>query len=66
MQQDLIKTDFVMSYSDIPTQKHTLSHVFERYAKLAGIHRIRILGLRHSYASLLINMGKTRSSLKIV
>lgn len=30
----------------------------ERYAKLAGIHRIRIHGLRHSHASLLISMGE--------
>lgn len=29
-----------------------------RYAKLAGIHRIRIHGLRHSHASLLISMGE--------
>src|SRR5690625_7832114 len=42
IQQDLIKTDFVISYNGIPTQKHTLSHANERYAKLAGIHRIRI------------------------
>ena len=48
-QQDLIKTDFVMSYNGIPTQKHTLAHAIERYAKLAGIHRIRIHGLRHPY-----------------
>ena len=60
VQQDLIKTDFLMSYNGIPTQKHThtLSHAIERYAKLAGLHRIRINGLRHSHASLLISMGE--------
>lgn len=47
-----------MSYNGIPTQKHTLAHAIERYAKLAGIHRIRIHGLRHSHASLLISMGE--------
>lgn len=58
VQQNLIQTDFVMSYNGIPTQKHTLSYAIERYAKLAGIHRIRIHGLRHSHASLLISMGE--------
>ncbi|HGD1633084.1 TPA: tyrosine-type recombinase/integrase [Streptococcus agalactiae] len=57
-QQNLIQTDFVMSYNGIPTQKHTLAHAIERYAKLASIHRIRIHGLRHSHASLLISMGE--------
>src|SRR5690625_7734143 len=47
-----------MSYNGIPTQKHTLSHAIERYAKLAGLYRIRIHGLRHSHASLLISMGE--------
>src|SRR5690625_7715769 len=47
-----------MSYNGIPTQKHTLLHAIGRYAKLAGIHRIRIHGLRHSHASLLISMGE--------
>ena len=58
VQQNLIQTDFVMSYNGIPTQKHTLAHAIERYAKLASIHRIRIHGLRHSHASLLISMGE--------
>lgn len=58
IQQNLIKTNFVMSYNSIPTQKHTLAHAIDRYAKLAGIHRITIHGLRHSHASLLISMGE--------
>lgn len=58
IQQNLIKTNFVMSYNGIPTQKHTLAHAIDRYAKLAGIHRITIHGLRHSHASLLISMGE--------
>ena len=58
VQQNLIKTGFVMSYNGIPTQKHTIAHAIERYAKLAGVHRIKIHALRHSHASLLISMGK--------
>lgn len=58
VQQNLIKTNFVMSYNGIPTQKHTISHAIDRYAKMAGIHRIRIHALRHSHASLLISMGE--------
>ena len=58
VQQSLITTGFVMSYNGIPTQKHTIAHAIGRYAKLAGIHRIRIHGLRHSHASLLISMGE--------
>lgn len=59
IQQNVIQTDFVMSYNGIPTQKHTISHAITRYAKLAGVHRIRIHGLRHSHASLLISMGES-------
>ncbi|MDF2791176.1 MAG: site-specific recombinase, phage integrase family, partial [Neobacillus sp.] len=58
VQQKVIKTNFVMSYNGIPTQKHTLAYAIERYAKMAGVHRIRIHGLRHSHASLLISMGE--------
>ncbi len=47
-----------MSYNGIPTQKHTISYAIDRYAKKAGVHRIRIHGLRHSHASLLISMGE--------
>jgi integrase len=58
VQQKLIKTNFVMSYNGIPTQKHTIAYAIGRYAKMAGVHRIRIHGLRHSHASLLISMGE--------
>ena len=58
VQQNVIKTDFVMSYNGCPTQKHTIAHAITRYANLANVHRIRIHGLRHSHASLLISMGE--------
>lgn len=57
-QQGIVKTDFVMSYNGIPTQKHTIAHSIDRFAKKAGIHRIKIHALRHSHASLLISMGE--------
>lgn len=57
-QQDLIKTNFVMSYNGFPTQKHTIAHAIDRFAKMADIHRIKIHALRHSHASLLIQMGE--------
>lgn len=58
IQQKQCKTNFILSYNGIPTQKHTVSHSIERFAKAAKIHRIKIHGLRHSHASLLISMGE--------
>lgn len=52
------KTDFILSYNGYPTQKHTLSHAIKRYSKLSGVHSIRIHDLRHSHASLLIQLGE--------
>lgn len=57
-QKVLANCDFVMSYSGIPTSKHTLPRALEKLAELAGVHRIKIHALRHSHASLLISMGE--------
>ena len=57
-QKVLTNYDFVMSYSGIPTSKHTLPRALEKLAELAGVHRIKIHALRHSHASLLISMGE--------
>ena len=57
-QKVLTNYDFVMSYSGIPTSKHTLPRALEKLANLAGVHRIKIHALRHSHASLLISMGE--------
>lgn len=57
-QKVLTNCDFVMSYSGIPTSKHTLPRALEKLAELAGVHRIKIHALRHSHASLLISMGE--------
>lgn len=57
-QKVLDNCNFVLSYSGIPTSKHTLPRALEKLAGLAGIHRIKIHALRHSHASLLISMGE--------
>lgn len=49
--------DLVLSYNDIPTSKHTLPRAIEKLARLAGVHRIKIHALRHSHASMLIELG---------
>lgn len=46
-----------MSYNSVPTQKYTLRHIIRRHSDIAKVHNIRIHGLRHSHASLLISMG---------
>ena len=49
--------NFVLSYSGIPTSKHTLPRALEKLAGLAGVHRIKIHALRQSHVALLISMG---------
>lgn len=49
--------NFILSYSGIPTSKHTLPRALEKLAGLAGVHRIKIHALRHSHVALLISMG---------
>lgn len=49
--------NFVLSYSGIPTSKHTLPRALEKLAGLASVHRIKIHALRHSHVALLISMG---------
>ena len=58
VQKKVIKDcNFLMSYSGIPTSKHTLPRALEKLAGLAGVHRIKIHALRHSHVALLISMG---------
>lgn len=57
-QKVLTNCNFVLSYSGVPTSKHTLPRALEKLAELAGVHRIKIHALRHSHASLLISMGE--------
>lgn len=53
-----VESEYVFSYNGLPTNKHTVSHIIERHAKAAGVHRIKIHALRHSHASLLISLGE--------
>lgn len=58
VQQTVLKgCTYILSYSGIPTSKHTLPRAMEKLAGLAGVHRIKVHALRHSHASLLISMG---------
>ena len=50
VQQKVLKgCGFILSYSGIPTSKHTLPRALEKLAGLAGVHRIKIHSLRHPY-----------------
>lgn len=40
-----------------PIHESTLGHAFDRYIEKAGVKRIRLHDLRHSYVSLLIHLG---------
>jgi len=57
-QKNIYGAAYVLSYNGLPTNKHTVRHIIRRHAELAGVHPIRIHGLRHSHASLLISMGE--------
>src|SRR5699024_4156224 len=58
LQQNKFKTNLILSYNGIPTQKYTISHSINRRDKAANIHRIQIHGLSHSHASMLISIGE--------
>lgn len=47
----------LMDHCDCRASKSYLHHEMDRGAKLAGVKRIKIHGLRHSHISLLIHMG---------
>jgi integrase len=40
-----------------PHTKHFLAHEMERGCKLSGVKKIRVHDVRHSHASLLVEMG---------
>lgn len=40
-----------------PIHENTIAHAFERYIKKAGVKRIRVHDLRHSFVSMLIHLG---------
>lgn len=57
--EDFIKSLYGIKMGDriFNISKSYLHHEMDRGAKLAGVKRIRIHGLRHSHISLLINLG---------
>ena len=57
--EDFIKSLYGIKMNDriFTISKSYLHHEMDRGAKLAGVKRIRIHGLRHSHISLLINLG---------
>lgn len=57
--EDLIKSIYGIKMNDriFNISKSYLHYEMDRGAKLAGVKRIRIHGLRHSHISLLINLG---------
>ena len=57
--EDFIKSIYGIKMNDriFTISKSYLHHEMDRGAKLAGVKRIRIHGLRHSHISLLINLG---------
>lgn len=58
VQKSIVKTGFVLSYNGEPTLNHTIRDAIIKYSAIAGVHRIKIHALRHSHASLLIQMGE--------
>lgn len=57
--EDFINSIYEIKMNDriFTISKSYLHHEMDRGAKLAGVKRIRIHGLRHSHISLLINLG---------
>lgn len=49
-------TDFVFSYDGEPVGTNVMGYWLDGYAEKANIHQIKIHGLRHSYASMLISL----------
>lgn len=57
--QDYMKQCYGLSSTDrlFPYTKHYLVHEIERGCKLSGVKKIRVHDIRHSHASLLVEMG---------
>lgn len=64
VQRRNVSTDFVLSWGGDPLSKHTVRRLIERHAPMAGVHRIRPHGLRHSHAALLIDLGENALAIR--
>ena len=58
LQSKNIISKYILSYNGVPINKSTANHIINRQCKLTDVHRIKIHGLRHSHASLLISLGE--------
>lgn len=58
VQQSTYDNDFILSFNGLPSTKNIIARLISKYSSLAGVHRIKIHGLRHSHASLLISIGE--------
>lgn len=52
-----VSTDFVFSWNGNPMGKDTVRRILDSHAPMAGVHRVRPHGLRHSHAAFLISLG---------
>lgn len=57
-QKDYVNTEFMLSYNGYPADKQGIKKEISKYSKVLNFHRIRVLDLRYSHASLLINLAK--------
>lgn len=64
VQRRNVSTEFVLSWGGDPLTKHTVRHIIERHAPMAGVHRIRVHALRHSHAALLIALGENALAIR--
>lgn len=64
VQRRNVSTEFVLSWGGDPLTKHTVKHIIERHAPMAGVHRIRVHALRHSHAALLIALGENALAIR--
>lgn len=53
-----VESQFVFSHNGMPTTKGKAGQILKSHAKLAGVKSIKVHGLRHSHASLLISLGE--------
>jgi integrase len=57
-QVKIINCGFILSYTGIPLNNSSINQFIKRYSPKAGVHVVSVHGLRHSHASLLIQLGE--------
>lgn len=57
-QKLMAHSDFVFSLDGVPTSQMCYKRIVDKYSEMSGVHRITVHALRHSHASMLINMGE--------